>query len=239
MADPHRPIHRVIVSVFDKKGLETLAEAFIAAGTEVVSTGSTALRLEELGVEVTPVEKVTGFPESLDGRVKTLDPHIHAGILADMENPGHAGQLEALGIKAFDAVIVNLYPFAQTVRSGAGEAAVIEKIDIGGPSMIRGAAKNSSSVAVITDPQDYSLAAERISDGLLRSGRADSGAAGLKKVKAEELRCPQFIQLPTPVHGIWRILCDMVRIRIRVRHCIAILWHSIILPMPGSLTANL
>ena len=161
MADPHRPIHRVIVSVFDKKGLETLAEAFIAAGTEVVSTGSTALRLEELGVEVTPVEEVTGFPESLDGRVKTLDPHIHAGILADMGNPGHAGQLEALGIKAFDAVIVNLYPFAQTVRSGADEAAVIEKIDIGGPSMIRGAAKNSSSVAVITDPQDYSFAAER------------------------------------------------------------------------------
>ncbi len=100
MADPHRPIHRVIVSVFDKKGLETLAEAFIAAGTEVVSTGSTALRLEELGVEVTPVEKVTGLPESLDGRVKTLDPHIHAGILAYMENPGHTGQLEALGIKA-------------------------------------------------------------------------------------------------------------------------------------------
>ena len=165
MADPHRPIHRVIVSVFDKKGLETLAEAFIAAGTEVVSTGSTALRLEELGGEVTPVEKVTGFPESLDGRVKTLDPHIHAGILADMGKPGHAGQLEALGIKAFDAVIVNLYPFAQTVRSGADEAAVIEKIDIGGPSMIRGAAKNSSSVAVITDPQDYSFAAERISEG--------------------------------------------------------------------------
>lgn len=165
MANSRRPIHRALVSVFHKEGIEVLAQAFVQAGTEVVSTGSTAQKLAQLGVQVTPVEQVTGFPESLDGRVKTLDPHVHAGILADMTNAEHAQQLEQLGIKPFDLVVVNLYPFADTVRSGADEAATIEKIDIGGPSMVRGAAKNSATVAVITDPQDYALVAERVTEG--------------------------------------------------------------------------
>lgn len=129
MTNTNRPIRRALVSVFHKEGIEVLAEAFIKAGTEVVSTGSTAKRLAELGVAVTEVSEVTGFPECLDGRVKTLDPHIHAGILADMTNPDHAAQLEKFGIKPFDLVVVNLYPFADTVRSGADETAVIEKID--------------------------------------------------------------------------------------------------------------
>ena len=161
----NRTIRRALVSVFHKEGIEVLAEAFIKAGTEVVSTGSTAKRLAELGVKVTEVSEVTGFPECLDGRVKTLDPHIHAGILADMTNPDHASQLEKFGIKPFDLVVVNLYPFADTVRSGADEAATIEKIDIGGPSMVRGAAKNSATVAIITDPNDYALVASRIENG--------------------------------------------------------------------------
>lgn len=165
MTTTNRPIRRALVSVFHKEGIEVLAKAFIEAGTEVVSTGSTAHRLAELGVPVTEVSEVTGFPESLDGRVKTLDPHIHAGILADMTNPDHAAQLEQLGIKPFDLVVVNLYPFADTVRSGAGEAATIEKIDIGGPSMVRGAAKNSATVAIVTDPADYALVAARVADG--------------------------------------------------------------------------
>lgn len=165
MTTTNRPIRRALVSVFHKEGIEVLAKAFIEAGTEVVSTGSTAHRLAELGVPVTEVSKVTGFPESLDGRVKTLDPHIHAGILADMTNPDHAAQLEQLGIKPFDLVVVNLYPFADTVRSGADEAATIEKIDIGGPSMVRGAAKNSATVAIVTDPADYALVAARVADG--------------------------------------------------------------------------
>ena len=165
MANSRRPIHRALVSVFHKEGIEVLAQAFVQAGTEVVSTGSTAQKLAQLGVQVTPVEQVTGFPESLDGRVKTLDPHVHAGILADMTNAEHAQQLEQLGIKPFDLVVVNLYPFADTVRSGADEAATIEKIDIGGPSMVRGAAKNSATVAVITDPKDYALVAERVTEG--------------------------------------------------------------------------
>ena len=160
-----RPIKRALVSVFHKEGIETLAKAFVEAGTEVVSTGSTAKRLAELGVTVTEVSKVTGFPECLDGRVKTLDPHIHAGILADMTNPDHAAQLERFGIKPFDLVVVNLYPFADTVRSGANEADTIEKIDIGGPTMVRAAAKNSATVAIITDPADYVLVAGRISNG--------------------------------------------------------------------------
>lgn len=165
MTTTNRPIRRALVSVFHKEGIEVLAKAFIEAGTEVVSTGSTAHRLAELGVPVTEVSKVTGFPESLDGRVKTLDPHIHAGILADMTNPDHAAQLEQLGIKPFDLVVVNLYPFADTVRSGADEAATIEKIDIGGPSMVRGAAKNSATVTIVTDPADYALVAARVADG--------------------------------------------------------------------------
>ena len=165
MTNTQRPITRALVSVFHKEGIEVLAEAFVKAGTEVVSTGSTAAKLAELGVHVTPVEQVTGFPECLDGRVKTLDPHIHAGILADMTNPAHAAKLAELGIKPFDLVVVNLYPFADTVRSGADEAATIEKIDIGGPSMVRGAAKNSATVAIVTDPADYALVAARVADG--------------------------------------------------------------------------
>ncbi|RSX56039.1 bifunctional phosphoribosylaminoimidazolecarboxamide formyltransferase/inosine monophosphate cyclohydrolase [Bifidobacterium dolichotidis] len=161
----NRPLRRALVSVFHKEGIEVLAQAFIAAGTQVVSTGSTAKRLSELGVQVTEVSTVTGFPECLDGRVKTLDPHIHAGILADMTNADHAAQLEQFGIEPFDLVVVNLYPFADTVRSGAEADAIIEKIDIGGPSMVRGAAKNSATVAVITDPADYALVAERVANG--------------------------------------------------------------------------
>lgn len=161
----NRPLRRALVSVYHKEGIEVLAQAFIQAGTEVVSTGSTAAKLNELGVQVTEASQVTGFPECLDGRVKTLDPHIHAGILADMTNPDHAQQLESFGIKPFDLVVVNLYPFADTVRSGADNAAIIEKIDIGGPSMVRGAAKNSATVAIVTDPADYALVAGRIADG--------------------------------------------------------------------------
>lgn len=177
----NRPIRRALVSVFHKEGIEVLAQAFIDAGTEVVSTGSTANKLAELGVNVIEVSQVTGFPECLDGRVKTLDPHIHAGILADMTNEDHARQLEEFGIKPFDLVVVNLYPFADTVRSGAGESDVIEKIDIGGPSMVRGAAKNSATVAIVTDPTDYALVATRHRErrGILLGGTPLAGGEGL------------------------------------------------------------
>jgi phosphoribosylaminoimidazolecarboxamide formyltransferase/IMP cyclohydrolase len=153
--DVRQPVRRALVSVYDKSGLESLAGGLHEAGVQIVSTGSTAARIAAAGVPVTPVEEVTGFPECLDGRVKTLHPKVHAGILADRRNPDHVRQLADLGVEAFDLVVVNLYPFAATVRSGAGPEDVVEQIDIGGPSMVRAAAKNHANVAVVVDPGSY------------------------------------------------------------------------------------
>ena len=150
-----RPIRRALISVFDKTGLEEFAQSLASAGVEIVSTGSTASTIAQTGVKVTKVEELTGFPECLDGRVKTLHPRVHAGILADTRNPDHVAQLADLSIEAFDLVVVNLYPFSETVASGAGYDDCIEKIDIGGPSMVRAAAKNHASVAIVVDPADY------------------------------------------------------------------------------------
>jgi len=150
-----RPIRRALISVFDKTGLEEFAQSLATAGVEIVSTGSTASTIAQTGVKVTKVEELTGFPECLDGRVKTLHPRVHAGILADTRNPDHVAQLADLNIEAFDLVVVNLYPFSETVASGAGYDDCIEKIDIGGPSMVRAAAKNHASVAIVVDPADY------------------------------------------------------------------------------------
>lgn len=150
-----RPIRRALVSVFDKTGLAELAQGLHAAGVSLVSTGSTAARIADAGVPVTKVEDLTGFPECLDGRVKTLHPRVHAGILADRRKADHEQQLVDLGIEAFDLVIVNLYPFTQTVASGASPDECIEQIDIGGPSMVRAAAKNHPSVAVVVSPERY------------------------------------------------------------------------------------
>jgi len=154
-AGGRRPVRRALVSVYDKQGLADLARRLHAAGVEIVSTGSTAARVAEAGVPVTPVEQVTGFPECLDGRVKTLHPALHAGLLADSRRPEHLAQLAELGIAAFDLVVVNLYPFAATVASGAAPEAVVEQIDIGGPAMVRSSAKNHPTVAVVVDPVRY------------------------------------------------------------------------------------
>jgi phosphoribosylaminoimidazolecarboxamide formyltransferase / IMP cyclohydrolase len=150
-----RPVRRALLSVYDKTGLVELATALHGAGVELVSTGSTAATVAAAGVPVTRVEDVTGFPECLDGRVKTLHPRVHAGILADTRRPEHLAQLEELGVAAFELVVVNLYPFTQTVESGAGVDECVEQIDIGGPSMVRAAAKNHPSVAVVVDPARY------------------------------------------------------------------------------------
>jgi phosphoribosylaminoimidazolecarboxamide formyltransferase/IMP cyclohydrolase len=150
-----RPVRRALVSVYDKTGLEELAGALHAAGVAIVSTGSTAARIAATGVPVTAVEELTGFPECLDGRVKTLHPRVHAGLLADVGNPDHAKQLQDMEIEPFELVISNLYPFRDTVRSGASPAECIEQIDIGGPSMVRGAAKNHANVAVVVSPDRY------------------------------------------------------------------------------------
>ena len=150
-----RPIKRALISVYDKTGLEELAQGLHAAGVKIVSTGSTASRIADAGVPVTPVEELTGFPECLEGRVKTLHPRVHAGILADTRKDDHLAQLKDLGVEPFDLVVVNLYPFTDTVASGADFDACVEQIDIGGPSMVRAAAKNHPSVAVVTDPAEY------------------------------------------------------------------------------------
>jgi phosphoribosylaminoimidazolecarboxamide formyltransferase/IMP cyclohydrolase len=150
-----RPIKRALVSVYDKSGLEQLAAELHAAGVSIVSTGSTAKTIEAAGVPVTPVEELTGFPECLDGRVKTLHPRVHAGILADSRLESHVQQLADLGVEPFDLVVVNLYPFRETVASGATPDECVEQIDIGGPSMVRAAAKNHPTVAVVTSPSQY------------------------------------------------------------------------------------
>ncbi|QFG70291.1 bifunctional phosphoribosylaminoimidazolecarboxamide formyltransferase/IMP cyclohydrolase [Ornithinimicrobium pratense] len=158
-------MRRALVSVYDKTGLEELARGLHEAGVAIVSTGSTAGRIEGAGVPVTRVEELTGFPECLDGRVKTLHPRVHAGILADTTNPDHVTQLQELGVEPFDLVVVNLYPFTQTVMSGASQDECVEQIDIGGPSMVRAAAKNHRSVAVVTSPRAYPQMLQTVAAG--------------------------------------------------------------------------
>ncbi|MFV0134103.1 bifunctional phosphoribosylaminoimidazolecarboxamide formyltransferase/IMP cyclohydrolase [Streptomyces sp. HMX87] len=160
-----RAIRRALVSVYDKTGLEEFARGLHEAGVELVSTGSTAARISAAGVPVTKVEDLTGFPECLDGRVKTLHPKVHAGILADLRLETHRQQLADLGVEPFDLVVVNLYPFEQTVASGASPDECVEQIDIGGPSMVRAAAKNHPSVAVVTSPGRYDDVLAAVRDG--------------------------------------------------------------------------
>ncbi|MFC9694761.1 bifunctional phosphoribosylaminoimidazolecarboxamide formyltransferase/IMP cyclohydrolase [Kribbella sp. NPDC056951] len=155
MSTDRRPIRRALISVYDKTGLEELATALHTAGVQLVSTGSTAARIAAAGVPVTKVEELTGFPECLDGRVKTLHPKVHAGLLADVRKTDHVEQLAEMRVEPFDLLVSNLYPFTQTVASGASVDECVEQIDIGGPSMVRGAAKNHANVAVLTSPSQY------------------------------------------------------------------------------------
>jgi phosphoribosylaminoimidazolecarboxamide formyltransferase / IMP cyclohydrolase len=158
-------IRRALISVYDKSGLAELAAALQAAGVQIVSTGSTAVTIAAAGVPVTAVEEITGFPECLDGRVKTLHPAVHAGLLADLAKDAHRQQLAELGIAPFDLLVSNLYPFEQTVASGASPAECVEQIDIGGPAMVRAAAKNHASVAVVTSPASYPDVLAALADG--------------------------------------------------------------------------
>jgi phosphoribosylaminoimidazolecarboxamide formyltransferase / IMP cyclohydrolase len=165
VSDTRRPVRRALVSVYDKSGLEELARGLAVAGIEIVSTGSTAATIAATGVPVTAVGDVTGFPETLDGRVKTLHPHIHGGLLADLRKDSHREQLEDLGILAFELVVVNLYPFEQTVAAGADIDDCVEQIDIGGPAMVRASAKNYANVAIVTSPQRYADVLEAVGAG--------------------------------------------------------------------------
>ena len=156
------PVRRALISLSDKSGLEELAAGLARHNVEIVSTGGTAAKLREAGAEVRDIADLTGFPEMMDGRVKTLHPKVHGGLLGVRDNPQHAGAMDEHGIAPIDLVVVNLYPFLKTVMSGADRDAIIENIDIGGPSMVRSAAKNHAYVAIVTDPADYSALLEQL-----------------------------------------------------------------------------
>ncbi|HVU29285.1 MAG TPA: bifunctional phosphoribosylaminoimidazolecarboxamide formyltransferase/IMP cyclohydrolase [Sphingomicrobium sp.] len=149
------PVRRALISLSDKSGLDELAQGLARHRVEIVSTGGTAARLRESGADVTEISELTGFPEMMDGRVKTLHPKVHGGLLGVRDNPRHAAAMEEHGIAPIDLVVVNLYPFLDTLVSGADRDTIIENIDIGGPSMVRSAAKNHAHVAIVTDPADY------------------------------------------------------------------------------------
>jgi len=180
------PVRAALISCFDKTGVPELAAALAARGVRIVSTGSTAATIREAGVEVVEVADLTGFPECLGGRVKTLHPRVHAGILADRTEPEHVAQLDELGIEPIDLVVVNLYPFERTVASGAADADIVEMIDVGGPTMLRAAAKNHGSVGVIVDPADHArvLADLAAHDGLSTELRTELAATAFRHTAA-------------------------------------------------------
>lgn len=165
MTDTRTPIRRALLSVSDKAGLTDLAAALHAAGTELVSTGGTAAAIRAAGLPVRDVAELTGFPEMMDGRVKTLHPMVHGGLLALRDDAGHVAAMETHGIAPIDLLVVNLYPFEATVAKGASPEDCIENIDIGGPAMIRAAAKNHGHVAVVTDPEDYAPLLAELAEG--------------------------------------------------------------------------
>jgi len=203
-------MRRALVSVYDKDRLIEVGNALNGAGIEIVSTGSTAKTLKSAGISVTEVSDYTGFPEIMDGRVKSLHPRIHAGILADQSNSEHMTAIADLDISPFDLVIINLYPFAQTVASGASFEQSIEQIDIGGPSMLRGAAKNHNSVALISDPSQYDHLLRAISDGgFTQSERRQLALEGFRKTAEYDLAIATWLsqseshELPDWFGHIW------------------------------------
>ncbi|AOZ73014.1 bifunctional phosphoribosylaminoimidazolecarboxamide formyltransferase/IMP cyclohydrolase [Boudabousia tangfeifanii] len=207
------PIRRALISVYDKTGLLELAKGLVDAGVEIVSTGSTAAKIAEAGLPVTGVESVTGFPECLEGRVKTLHPKVHAGILADRRKSDHVAQLEELEVAPFDLVVCNLYPFTQTVASGANFDECVEQIDIGGPSMVRAAAKNHPSVAVVVDPQKYeAVVAAAKGEGFDLADRRQLAAAAFAHTAAYDVAVSTWMAqqlnedegtLPTQLARTW------------------------------------
>jgi phosphoribosylaminoimidazolecarboxamide formyltransferase/IMP cyclohydrolase len=203
-------MRRALVSVYDKDRLIEVGNALQGAGIEIVSTGSTAKTFKSAGISVTEVSDYTGFPEIMDGRVKSLHPRIHAGILADQSNSEHMAAIAELDISPFDLVIINLYPFAQTVASGASFEESIEQIDIGGPSMLRGAAKNHNSVALISDPSQYNRLLRAISDGgFTQSERRQLALEGFRKTAEYDLAIATWLsqseshELPDWFGHIW------------------------------------
>ena len=203
--EERRPIRRALVSVYDKTGLAELARALAGAGVQLVSTGSTAAQIEAAGVPVTRVEELTGFGECLDGRVKTLHPRVHAGLLADLRLPSHAEQLVELGVEPFDLLVSNLYPFRATVASGASVDECVEQIDIGGPAMVRAAAKNHASVAVVTTPLAYPLIVAALGEGgFTLAQRGQLAARAFADIAEYDVAVAEWTaQQLAPLAGCW------------------------------------
>lgn len=208
-----KKIRRALVSVYDKSGLSELAHGLHDAGVAIVSTGSTAAQIASLGIPVTEVKDVTGFAECLDGRVKTLHPAIHGGILADVRNPEHQRQIDELGIEPFDLVVVNLYPFTQTVASGASTDECVEQIDIGGPAMVRASAKNHANVAIVVDPARYEEVLSAVAgEGFTMKQRTALARDAFRHVAAYDVAVASWLgstllgdsdELPAWLGGIW------------------------------------
>ena len=197
-----RPIRRALISVYDKTDLVELARALVDAGVEIVSTGSTARTIADAGLPVTPVEQLTGFPECLDGRVKTLHPKVHAGLLADLRLETHRDQLAELGVQPFEVLVSNLYPFTATVASGASPDECVEQIDIGGPAMVRSSAKNHASVAVITEPGQYDqLRAALAEGGFTLAQRQVLAAAAFAHTAAYDVAVANWMHRQIPGAG--------------------------------------
>ena len=204
-----RPVRRALLTVYDKTGVVELGRALVELGATLVSSGGTAQTLSDAGLPVTPVEEVTAFPEMLGGRVKTLHPKIHGGLLADRRRTEHVEELAEHGIEPFDLLVSNLYPFRETVASGAGFEDVIEKIDIGGPAMVRAAAKNFASVGVVVDPARYGeLVLElRREGGLTLETRR---ACATARTRTSEVGCTRRSAA---------LACSVARTSCRARRC--------------------
>ncbi len=191
------PIRRALISVTDKSDLEELCRTLHKGNIEIVSTGGTARKIREHGIPVTSVSDVTGFPEILNGRVKTLHPKIQAGVLADKDNPEHINTLKEQGIATFDLICVNLYNFAQALEKGLEMNQLVEEIDIGGPTLIRAGAKNFHSVLVIPDPQFYAQCIEELKDNNYRVSlelRQKTAAFAFKMVSGYDATISQALQ---------------------------------------------
>jgi phosphoribosylaminoimidazolecarboxamide formyltransferase / IMP cyclohydrolase len=200
MTERVTPVRTALISCFDKTGVAELATALAARGVRIVSTGSTAQVVRSAGVEVVEVADLTGFPECLGGRVKTLHPHVHAGILADRDDPAHVAELARLGVDPIDLVVVNLYPFERTVASDATDAEVVEMIDVGGPTMLRAAAKNHGSVGVVVDPSDHArvLADLATHGGLTAALRRDLAATAFRHTATYDAAIATWFARATP-----------------------------------------
>jgi phosphoribosylaminoimidazolecarboxamide formyltransferase/IMP cyclohydrolase len=194
------PIRRALVAVSDKTGLVELATALVGAGVEIVSTGGTSAAIAGAGLPVTQVGDITGFPEHLDGRVRTLHPAVHSGLLADLRLERHEEELARFGIAPFELVVVNLYPFVETVASGAAPDAVVEQIDIGGPAMVRASAKNHANVAVVTSPARYTeLTAALAAGGTTLSQRRELARDAFRHTADYDAAVAAWFEAQVPV----------------------------------------